>query len=61
MSPILKLKKHNRNKEIDFELKYLRSLSIKERFQMMFRKNKELLNLLKRSGHGRSSQIIKRT
>lgn len=60
MTPILKLKKHNRKKEIEFELKYLQSLSIQERFKMCFQKTKEMLDLLEKSGHRRPSQIIKR-
>ena len=31
---ILKLKKHNAEKEIEFELKYIKSLSVKKRFQI---------------------------
>jgi hypothetical protein len=57
---ILKLEKHNENKEIDFEINYLLSLSVKERFELMFNRNKELLNLLIKNGHRRTPQIIKR-
>lgn len=58
---ILKLNKHNTKKEIEFELKFLRSLSVKERFEMMFRKTKEMLNLLEKNGYRRPFEIIKRT
>ena len=34
MAPVLKLNKHNERKEIEFELKYLKSLSVKERFEL---------------------------
>lgn len=61
MPPILKLDAHNQNKEIEFELKYLKSLTTKERFEMYFRKTKEMLSLLKKSGHRKTTQIIKRT
>jgi len=61
MKSILKLNKHNPKKEIEFELKYLNSLSSKERFIMMFKKTKEILNLLERSGHRKPFEIIKRT
>ena len=57
---ILKLKKHNKQKEIDFELKFLRSLTVKERFEMMFKKTEEMLNLLRRNGHRKTTQVIKR-
>jgi len=61
MAPILKLNKHNEQKEIEFELKYLKSLSVKERFELMFKKTKEMIDLLEKSGHRRPSEIIKRT
>ena len=61
MRGILKLGRHNTNKEIDFELKYLRSLSIKKRFEMMFKKTKEIIELLERHGHRKPFEILKRT
>ena len=61
MTPVLKLNKHNERKEIGFELKYLKSLSVKERFELMFKKSKEMIDLLEKSGHRRPSKIIKRT
>ena len=60
MAHILKLNKHNERKEVEFELSYLKSLSIKERFKMMFKKNKEMLDLLEKNGHRRASEIFKR-
>ncbi|MDP1853694.1 MAG: hypothetical protein Q8L26_05805 [Candidatus Omnitrophota bacterium] len=60
MTPILKLKGHNEKKEIEFELRYLRSLSVKQRFALMRRKTKEMVNLLERSGYRRAFEIIKR-
>ena len=58
---ILKLDKHNRAKEIEFELKYLSTLSVKERFNLMLKKTKEIVSLLEKSGHRKSFEIIKRT
>lgn len=58
--PILKLSKHNARKEIKFELAYLKTLSVRQRFQMMLKKTEEMRNLLKRRGYGKTSQIIKR-
>ena len=58
---ILKLTDHDEEKEIIFELDYLFSLSIRERFQLMFNRNRELINLLEKNGHRRTSDIIKRT
>ena len=45
---ILKLDEHNEDKEIKFELDYLTSLTTRQRFELMFRKNRELRSLLKR-------------
>jgi len=61
MTQILKLSRHNARKEIEFELKYLESLSVRQRFKMMFKKTKEIVNLLEKSGHRRPFEIIKRT
>ena len=61
MCPILKLKKHNEGKEIEFELKYLLSLTTRQRFKMMFKKSEEMKRLLEKSGHRKTVQIIKRT
>jgi hypothetical protein len=47
MAPILKLDDHDEEKEIEFELSYLLSLTLQERFQLMFKKTKEMLDLFK--------------
>ena len=52
---ILVLSHHDESKEIDFELDFLRSLTIAQRFHLMQKKTKELLQLLKQSGHRRPS------
>jgi len=69
---ILKLKRHNEDKEIEFELDYLTSLTTRERFEMMFRKTQEMLSLLssplgapraatgKRNERRKTTEIIKR-
>lgn len=61
MANILKLNRHNAKKEIEFEIRYLKSLSIKQRFSLMIKKTKEMLDLLEKSGHRRPFEIIKRT
>ena len=61
MTPVLKLDDHNEEQEIEFELTWLLSLTLQERFQLMFKKTKELIELLERNGHRRPAQIIKRT
>ena len=58
---ILKLNRHNAKKEIEFELRYLKSLSVRERFELMFKKTKEIVNLLEKYGHREPFKIIKRT
>lgn len=62
MKGILKLEtdKYNEEKEIEFELEYLLSLSTQQRFEMMFKKSKELYQLLTQNGHRRTNKIIKR-
>ena len=60
MASILKFKRHNSEKEIEFELKYLSSLSRKQRFEMMAKKSKELIDLLEKNGHRKPFKIIKR-
>ena len=58
---ILKLDRHDEDMEIEFELDYLASLTTRQRFQMMFTKTKELLNLLTRPNANRKvTEIIKR-
>lgn len=61
MTPVLKLDDHDEEQEIEFELTWLLSLTLQERFQLMFKKTKELIELLERNGHRRPAQIIKRT
>lgn len=60
MCPILKLDKPDEKKEILFELKYLFSLTKRQRFDMMFKKTEEMKRLLVQCGHGKSTEIIKR-
>ncbi len=58
---ILKLSKSNESQEVDFELDYLASLTIRERFQMMLRKNQEMMSLLKQHGSQKTTEVIKRS
>ncbi len=61
MAPVLKLDDHDEKKEIEFELSYLLSLTLQERFELMFKKTKELLDLMEKNGHRRPDKIVKRT
>ncbi|OGB89493.1 hypothetical protein A2625_01075 [candidate division WOR-1 bacterium RIFCSPHIGHO2_01_FULL_53_15] len=60
MSPILKLKKPNEKKEIDFELDYLSSIPYKARLEMMLKASKHGLTVLIKNGYRKPSEIIKR-
>ena len=58
---ILKLDKDDENKEIEFELDYLTSLTTSQRFEMMFTRTKEMLSLHnKTNGHRAITEVIKR-
>lgn len=61
MKGILKLDKDDEKKEIEFELDYLRQLTIQQRFDMMFKKTKEIKKLLRTNGIRTTNTIIKRT
>ena len=57
---ILILRSPDEKREIEFELKFLSSLSLAQRFLLMETKTRELkLNLIK-NGHRKTPQIIKR-
>jgi type IV secretory pathway component VirB8 len=58
---ILKLDNHDEDKEIAFEVKYLSSLTTKQRFEMMFKKSDEIRGLLKSYGNRKNTEITKRT
>ena len=58
--PILKLDHDDESSEIEFELRYLKSLTIRERFLLMMRKSEEMKKLTRNRGHGKSPEIIKR-
>jgi hypothetical protein len=60
MSPILKIYKDDEERELDFELDYQLSLSVEQRFQMMFQKSKEISEILIRNGYRKPFEIIKR-
>lgn len=60
MRHILKLTDHDEEKEMDFELEWLLSLTIQERLQLMIQRSRELIELLERIGHRKPFEIIKR-
>jgi ribosomal protein S8 len=58
--PIFKSPKNNEKKELEFELKYQRSLSLAERFRMAHRQSKLILRVLIDRGYIKPTEIIKR-
>jgi hypothetical protein len=63
MSPIQKVSKRaeSEERELDFELSYLRGLTTAERFELMFRKSHEVAEMLLKHGHRKPVEITKRT
>lgn len=59
-SRVLKLSADDEEKELEFELDYLSSLTFEERLQMMREKSREMLKQMIDYGHRRSFEIIKR-
>ena len=57
--PILKLDRDDESSEIEFELRYLKSLTTNERFLLMQKKSKEMKELMRNCGYGRPFEIIK--
>jgi hypothetical protein len=58
---ILKSDRHDEDKEIEFELDYLTSLTTQQRFELMFRKTQQMRNLnKKKNAHISGTEIIKR-
>jgi len=58
---VLKLSTDDEEKELEFELDYLSSLTFEERLQMMREKSREMLKQMIDHGHRRPFEIIKRT
>jgi len=59
--PVLKLEKDDENREIEFELCYLKSLTTRERFLLMQKKTEEMKKMLRKRGYRKSSAIFKRS
>jgi len=58
---ILKLSEDNEEKELEFELDYLRSLTCEERLTMMRKKSREMLKQLVELGYRKPFEIVKRS
>ena len=59
--PILKLDEDDETKQLEFELTYQRTLTTQERFELMFRKSREIAEVLLRHGYRKPVEIVKRT
>lgn len=57
----LKLTENDEEKELEFELDYLSSLTVEERLKMMREKSREMLKQMIDHGHRKPFEIIKRT
>ena len=60
MSSILKLENDDQDRELEFEVEYQLSLTVEQRFRMMFQKSREMAEILVRNGHRKPFEIIKR-
>ena len=60
MSPIIKLApdEQDEDRELELELDYQLSLTTAQRFEMMFRKSRELAEELLRRGYRKAVEII---
>ncbi len=56
-----KLTENDEEKELEFELDYLSSLTVEERLKMMREKSREMLKQMIDHGHRKPFEIIKRT
>jgi hypothetical protein len=63
MCPVLKLDPDapSEDRELEFELAYQRSLTTAERFEMMFRKSRQIMEEMLRRGHRRPFEVLKRS
>lgn len=61
IAPVLKCDRDDEERELDFEIEFQRSLSVEERFRMMFQRSREIAEMLIRHGHRKPVEIIKRS
>ena len=60
---ILKIEQGSESEEneLTFELAYQRTLTTQQRFELMFRKSREMMEVMLRHGYRKPFEIIKRT
>jgi len=59
--PILKLDRDDETQQLEFELAYQRTLTTQQRFELMFRKSREIAEVLLKHGYRKPVEIIERT
>ena len=61
-SRVLKIGQHTEceDQELDFEIAYQRTLTTAQRFELMFRKSREIMEIMLRHGYRKPVEIIKR-
>jgi len=47
-------------RELDFEIAFLKSLSTAQRFELMFERSRQMAETLRAHGHGEAPSILKR-
>lgn len=57
---VLKLDEPDPDRELEFELAWLRSLTTQERFELMFRRSREIAEVMLKHGHRKPVEVIKR-
>jgi hypothetical protein len=62
MPPILEvgLGEEDEERELEFELDYLASLTVQERFMLLFRRAREIREMLLRYGYRKPFEIVER-
>jgi hypothetical protein len=63
VADVLKLapEEFSEERELAFEIDFQRGLTTAQRFEMMFRKSREMAEELLRRGHRRPAEIVKRS
>jgi hypothetical protein len=60
ISPVLKLREDDEEKELEFEPAFQRGLTTQQRFELMFRKSREMKAMLLKHGYEGPAEIVRR-
>ncbi len=61
MVRVLALDEHDEDRELEFELDFLETLTTQQRFELMFRKSREIAERLERHGHRSPFEVVERS